>query len=86
MSQNRDPRKDPRLGDRWRKGGHKWAREGCDLTIDRWDGTSGVFSQCGLISKMFLCNWDANMLYKFNKWTNKLQLSLSNDHFLYYLC
>ncbi|NBW10809.1 MAG: hypothetical protein EBR82_22555 [Caulobacteraceae bacterium] len=58
----------PEAGDRWRIGGNNWAFEGCDLRIDRWEGTSGVFSQGGLISQMFLCNWDSDLLAKFNEW------------------
>lgn len=58
----------PMVGDRWRKGGDEWADKGCDLTIDRWNGKSGVFSQAGLMSKMFFCDWEEDMHAKFRRW------------------
>jgi hypothetical protein len=38
------------------------------LTVERWEVTSGVFNQGGLMSQMFLCNWHDDLLEKFRRW------------------
>lgn len=63
----------PQPGDRWRIGGENWAEEGCDLEIHKWEGSSMVSAQAGLMSKMFFCNWDANLLAKFQRWAKKAE-------------
>lgn len=70
----------PMPGDRWRKGGERWAEKGCMLTIERWEGTSGVFHQGGLMAEMFLCNWHEDIHGLFRRWAeNADYLGGSND-------
>lgn len=63
----------PMAGDRWRKGGGDWAEKGCLLTIERWEGTSGVFNQGGLMSEMFLCNWHDDLAGHFRRWAENAE-------------